>query len=48
MCLDGTSEFFSQTDQDFYVYDRHFSKMTRRGVYLDVAANEYVLPDLSL
>lgn len=30
----------SQFFQDYYLYTRHFSKLRRRGVYLDVAAND--------
>lgn len=36
-----TNEFqmFSQFQQDFFLYTRHFRKLKRRGVYLDIASN---------
>lgn len=39
LCRDGSSRMFSQYSQDYYVYTRFFSKMNRRGIYVDVAAN---------
>lgn len=31
---------FSQYGEDYYLYTRHFSKLKRPGVYLDIATNE--------
>lgn len=31
---------FSQYGEDYYLYTRHFSKLGRPGVYLDIATNE--------
>lgn len=39
-CEDGRVSMMSQFFQDYYLYTRHFSKLKRRGVYLDVAAND--------
>lgn len=39
-CKDNSYQLFSQMHQDYYIFTRHFSKLKRRGIYLDVAANE--------
>lgn len=39
LCRDGKPAMFSQMQQDYYLWTRHFSKLRRRGVYLDIAAN---------
>lgn len=36
----GRPTFFGTHAQDFYLYTKHFMHLKRRGVYLDVAANE--------
>lgn len=41
-CPNGTVTMPSQFSQDYYLYTRHFSKLKRRGVYIDVAANDPV------
>eukprot|EP00177_Eucheuma_denticulatum_P004076 GFKZ01007382.1.p1 GENE.GFKZ01007382.1~~GFKZ01007382.1.p1 ORF type:complete len:299 (+),score=41.99 GFKZ01007382.1:202-1098(+) len=41
-CANGEYMMFSQMGQDYYLYTRHFSKLGRRGVYLDVATNDPV------
>lgn len=41
---DGQTLMFSQFKQDFYLYTTHFAKLKRRGVYADVAANQYEPP----
>lgn len=33
-------QFFSQDGEDYYLYTRHFSKLNRAGVYVDIAAND--------
>lgn len=38
-CRDGQYRMFSQYFQDYYLFTRHFSKMKRRGIYVDLAAN---------
>lgn len=38
-CPNGEVNMFSQYFQDYYVYTRHFSKLKRRGIYVDLAAN---------
>lgn len=40
-CPNGTISMMSQFFQDYYLYTRHFSKLPRRGIYVDVAANHY-------
>lgn len=40
LCKNGPTEMFSQFQQDYYLYTRHFSKLRRRGIYIDLAANE--------
>lgn len=40
--LGGAFMMYSQFSQDYYVYTRHFSKLRRAGVYLDVATNDPV------
>lgn len=42
LCMDGKPAMFSQMQQDYYIWTRHFSKLRRRGVYLDIAANQPV------
>ncbi len=42
LCSDGKPRFFSQYNQDIFLYMNHFRYLTRRGVYLDIAANEPV------
>lgn len=40
-CLDtGELIMFSQFKQDYYFYTKHFNKLKRPGIYLDVAAND--------
>lgn len=39
-CSNGEYMMFSQMGQDFYLYTQHFSRLGRRGVYLDVATND--------
>lgn len=39
-CLNGQYMMFSQMGQDYYLYTQHFSKLARRGVFLDVATND--------
>lgn len=41
-CENGEYEMFSQMRQDYYVYTKHFSKLKRRGIYMDVAAHDPV------
>lgn len=41
-CENGSVSMFGQYAQDFYLYTNHFSKMTRRGIYVDIAANDPV------
>lgn len=43
MCADNTYDFFSSADQDYYLYNSHFARLKRRGVYLDVAANDPIV-----
>lgn len=38
-CADGSFQMFSQMSQDYYLFRNHFSRMKRRGIYLDIAAN---------
>lgn len=40
--LGGETLMFSQFQQDYYLYTRHFSKLKRAGVYLDIATNDPV------
>lgn len=40
--LNGEYLMYSQFGQDYYVYSRHFSKLKREGIYLDVATNDPV------
>ncbi|CAN8066180.1 unnamed protein product [Agarophyton chilense] len=42
LCADGKPTFFSHLEQDYYLYVNHFSRLTRRGIYLDIAADEPV------
>ena len=42
LCSDGKARFFSQYNQDIFLYMNHFRHLTRRGVYLDIATNEPV------
>lgn len=39
-CNPRKAMMFSQYGEDYYLYTRHFSKLNRPGVYLDIAANE--------
>lgn len=41
-CEDGSVRMFSQFKQDHYIFVNHFSKLDRRGVYIDLASNEPV------
>lgn len=42
LCSDGKPRFFSQYNQDTFLYMNHFRHLTRRGVYVDIATNEPV------
>lgn len=39
-CNPERKMMFSQYGEDYYLYTRHFSKLKRPGVYLDIATNE--------
>lgn len=38
--FDNETLMFSQFQQDYYLYTRHFYKLKRRGIYLDIATND--------
>lgn len=38
-CNGGALTIFSQFRQDYYLFTRHFSRLRRRGTYVDIAAN---------
>lgn len=40
VCSDGAPRFFSQYNQDCFLYVQHFRHLKRPGVYLDVGATE--------
>lgn len=42
MNFNGEAQMFSQFQQDYYLYTRHFKMLKRMGVYVDIAANEPV------
>lgn len=42
ICRDGKPRFFSQYNQDIYLYEHHFKYLRRPGTYIDIAANEPV------
>lgn len=39
-CQDGRVTMMAEYHQDYYLYTRHFSRLKRRGIYLDIAAND--------
>ncbi|CAN8061450.1 unnamed protein product [Agarophyton chilense] len=39
-CNPNRAMMFSQYGEDYYLYTRHFSKLNRPGVYLDIATND--------
>ncbi|PXF44114.1 hypothetical protein BWQ96_06195 [Gracilariopsis chorda] len=43
LCNNSLPQFFSQDGEDYYLYTRHFARMKRPGIYVDVAANDPVL-----
>lgn len=40
--IEGRHIMFSSSQQDYYLYTRHFKYLSRPGVYLDIAANHAV------
>lgn len=43
-CRNGNKfQMFSQFGQDYYLYKHHFQFLKRRGVYLDIAANDAIV-----
>lgn len=42
VCEDGEPRFFSQYNQDIWTWKQHWRHLRRRGVYVDIAANEPV------
>lgn len=40
ICSDGLPRFFSQFNQDRFIYLNHFKYLHRPGTYVDIAANE--------
>lgn len=40
--IDGRDIMFSSSQQDYYLYTRHFKYLSRPGIYLDIAANHAV------
>ncbi|PXF41442.1 Protein Star [Gracilariopsis chorda] len=41
-CNPERKMMFSQYGEDYYLYTRHFSKLKRPGVYLDIATNDAI------
>lgn len=43
VCNNSLPQFFSQDGEDYYLFTRHFSRLERPGIYVDVAANDPIL-----
>lgn len=39
-CDESRAMMFSQYGEDYYLYTRHFSKLKRAGIYVDIATND--------